>query len=87
MKAHTRFLNLLIIIATLTVPVVVRADDTTFSNEDLQKVIPELANDTSILGQDLATGIAETIGKLGNPTGIIVGTEAQGAFFVGYRKG
>lgn len=77
--------------AMATIPTYSYADGaqapTTFSNDDLQKIIPELANDTSALGQDLASGIAAVIAKLGAPTGVIVGSEAQGAFFVGYRKG
>lgn len=59
----------------------------TYSPEDLQQLIPQLANDAAGLGQGLADAIADVIASQGNPSGLIVGTELQGALFVGYRKG
>lgn len=59
----------------------------TFSQDDLQQLLPQLATDASDLGQGLADAMADVLASQGNPTGLIVGTEMQGALFVGYRKG
>jgi hypothetical protein len=62
-------------------------DNTTFSQDEVLSAVGQIASGASDLGEELAKGIAGVIAHLGNPTGIIVGSEGQGAFFVGYRKG
>lgn len=59
-------------------------DDGTFTSSEVLKAISDLGGDVS---SDMAKVIESVFAKSGRPTGIIVGKEAQGAFFLGYRKG
>ena len=59
-------------------------DDGTFSPSEVLHAIADLGGDVSA---DMAAVLDDIFAKNGRPTGIIVGHEAQGAIFIGYRKG
>lgn len=61
--------------------------DLNYSREDLLQLIPRLASDAAGLSQDLADAIADVIASHGNPSGLIVGNELQGALIIGYQTG
>lgn len=62
-------------------------DSNTFNSDELAQALKTIGDDGSDFAQAIASGVAKIVGDLGAPTAVIYGREAQGAFFVGYRKG
>ena len=60
------------------------SDDLTLSQDEVLKAVEDFGGDAAT---DLAKVVETIFAKSGKPNAIIVGSEAQGALFVGYRKG
>jgi hypothetical protein len=60
------------------------AADETMSSSEVLQAIKDLGGDAAV---DLSKVIEKIFAESGRPTAVIVGSEAQGSFIVGYRKG